>query len=127
MTDVAARNATARRRGKAWEREILAGCRALGIDTERTRDTGSNDEGDLVLRLGGKYIVIEAKNVAKLDPAGFTAEAVLEGKNFATHRALPPSAVHSVVFAKRRGRAFPEGYALLPITEYIRLAKAATK
>ena len=52
--DAAARNRRNRGAGKRWEKEILDGGRGAGIDTERTRDTGTKDEGDLVLRIGGR-------------------------------------------------------------------------
>lgn len=124
MSEIAKRNARNRGAGKRWEKEILDGGRAEGIDTERTRDTGTKDEGDLALRLGGRFHVIEAKN-AKLEPTAFLAEAELEGKHFAEHRNLPTEVVHPVVFVKRRGKGFLDGLALLTIREYLRLARAA--
>lgn len=124
MSEVAKRNARNRGAGKRWEKEILDGGRAFGIDTERTRDTGTKDEGDLVLRVGGRFHVIEAKN-AKLEPTPFLAEAEIEAQHFAEHRSLPVESVHPVVFVKRRGKGFLDGLALVTIRDYVRLAKAA--
>lgn len=98
----------------------MNGVRAAGFDYERTRDTGTKDEGDGVIRSGGKFYVVEAKN-AKLSPTEFLNEAHLEAKHFAEHRLLDQDKVHPVVFVKRRGKKFEEGLALLTIGEYLRL------
>lgn len=121
MTDIAKRNARNRGAGKRWEKEIEDGGRALGIDTDRTRDTGTKDQGDLVMRVdGGQYVVIEAKNAA-LQPGPFVEEALVEAKHFAELRGLPAERVHPVVFVKRRGKNFLDSFALITVREYLRL------
>lgn len=120
MTDVAARNKRNRGAGKRWEKEILDGGRAQGLDTERTRDTGTKDEGDLVIRHAGKFVVIEAKNAA-FQPGPFVEEALLEAGHFAEHRGLDPASVHPVAFVKRRGKNFLDSFALTTVREYLRL------
>lgn len=124
MSEIAKRNARNRGAGKRWQREIRDGGRAAGFDTEETRDTGTRDEGDHVIRDGGRYYVVEAKN-ATLNVTGFIAEAELEAKHFGEHRGLDPEIVHPVVFWKRRGKGFLDGAAILTIREYLRLVKAA--
>jgi len=123
MSEVAKRNARNRGAGKRWEKEIEDGGRASGIDTDRTRDTGTKDQGDLVMRPGGgKFVVIEAKN-AKLEPGPFVEEALIEAAHFAELRGLDPANVHPVVFVKRRGKGFLDSFALTTTREYLRLVK----
>lgn len=127
MTDAAARNKRNRQAGKRWEAEIRDGGRStFGLDIERTRDTGTNDEGDLVIREGGHYFVIEAKN-AKLEPTPFLSEASLEASNFAKHRGLPAEVVHPAVFVKRRQKGLAGGLVLLTVEEYVRLIKRGSR
>lgn len=127
MSDVAARNKRNRSAGKRWEAEVRDGGRqAYGLDIERTRDTGTNDEGDLVIREGGHYFVIEAKN-AKLEPTGFLAEAEVEAKNYAKRRGLPSEIVHPAVFVKRRQKGLKDGLVLLTVNEYVRLIRRGAR
>lgn len=125
MSDAAARNRRNRGAGKRWEAKLEADLRKdAGVDIERTRDSGEKDQGDGVIRLGGKYFVYEAKD-AKVNMTDFCRQAEEEARNFAERRYLPASAVHHVVFIKRKGvSSAMEGFALLPIREYVRLAKA---
>ena len=62
---------------------------------------GAKDRGDVtgVRTLGGRHIVIECKNAARLDLAGWAAEAEAERVNDA--------AVAGVVFHKRHGVSDP--------------------
>lgn len=125
MSEAARQNARNRRAGKAWERDIEQQGRLLGFDVDRTRDTGLKDQGDLVIRESGLFVVVEAKN-AKLTPGPFVEEALLEAKHFAEFRNLDPERVHPVVFVKRRGvAAIGPAFALTTIEEYLRLVKAA--
>jgi Holliday junction resolvase len=113
---------TAQRRGKDWERAIREYCRNAGLDYEQLRMTGTFDEGDGVIRLpNGVYIVVEAKNTAKLDLAGHLAEAVLEATNFAKHRKFSLKRVFGVLFQKRRGKPVGESYVVMTVDDFIRL------
>ena len=100
--------------------------RGLGYDAERLRLAGKDDEGDLVIRHGGRYWVIETKN-AKLEPTEFINQSTVEALNFTKHRDLDPTLVHPVVFVKRRQRGFAQGLALITIEEYLRLLNLASQ
>ena len=116
----AAQNRRNRSAGKAWERRIRDDGRALCIDVEHTRDTGTNDEGDLVYRIGGRFYVIEAKNTGKFEPK-HVDESIVEAANFAVARRLDPALVHPVVFRKRHGKAsLLDGFAITTVAEYLR-------
>ncbi|MEU2854117.1 hypothetical protein [Streptomyces syringium] len=124
MTDVAARNRRNKRRGADWEAELRNELRSAGLDVERLRLTGRDDEGDLVVRLGdGRFLVIEAKT-ARMEPGAFVGEAETERENFARHRGLDPAAVDSVVIVRRRGANWRRAYVLTTVERYFELGAA---
>ncbi|MFG2850891.1 hypothetical protein ACGFZ9_09495 [Streptomyces mirabilis] len=118
------RNRANKRKGAAWETELLTGLRSAGEDTERLRLTGAEDEGDLVIREGdGLFTVIEAKN-AKFEPGPFVDEAERERLNFAKHRGIDPRQVESVVVVKRRGKGWRKAFVLSTVEAYFGLDAA---
>lgn len=123
-TSTAARNKANRGKGKRWESELREGFRGVDMDVEKLRDTGTRDEGDLVLRdiVDGEtyFTVIEAKN-AKFEPGVFMAEAELEGKHFAEHRGLDADKVTPVAIVKRRGHGFRQAFVLTTVEHYFDL------
>ncbi|MGP3686263.1 hypothetical protein ACTVZO_16410 [Streptomyces sp. IBSNAI002] len=124
MTTIAERNRTNRRKGAAWETELLAGLRSVGEDAERLRLTGAEDEGDLVIREdGGLFTVIETKN-ARFEPGPFLDEAERERLNFAKHRGIEPARVDSVVVVKRRGKGWRKAFVLTSVEAYFGLDTA---
>lgn len=106
-----------RRKGAAFETALVEYFRRKGEHCERLPLTGALDEGDLYLLDGGEYTVIEAKNAA-MDPAGFTAQARLEARNFAAKRGLPIERVQGIVIVKRRGKGVGDSYVLTTLDEY---------
>ncbi|WP_067120218.1 hypothetical protein [Streptomyces yokosukanensis] len=118
---MAARNRRNKRRGADWETELRDELRSAGMDVERLRLTGKDDEGDLVIRRGdGTFLVIEAKN-AKFEPGTFVSEAERERANFAQHRGLDPASVDSVVIVRRRGASWRRAYVLSTVERYFEL------
>lgn len=127
MSDVAKRNNRNRTAGAAWERRIEQDGRAAFIDTERTRNSGVQDQGDLVMRINGRYHVIEAKNVARVNMTDFVRQANEEAIVFAARRGIDVDRVHPVAFIKKQGAASAlEGFALMSVAEYLRLAGTAS-
>lgn len=116
------RNRANRRKGAAWETELLAGLRTAGEDAERLRLSGVEDEGDLVVReLDGLFTVIETKNAARFEPGPFLDEAERERLNFAKHRGLPLDCVDAIVVAKRRGKNWRKAFVLTTVEAYFGL------
>lgn len=114
----------AQRRGATWERDTRDKLRELGWDYEQLRQTGTNDEGDGVIRLGkGKYLVIEAKNTARMDISGHVNEAVAEAENFQKHRGKSVKSALGVVFQKRRNHGFGKAYAVMQVEDFLRLVE----
>ena len=91
--------ATAKKAGSLFESHV-AGYLASALDDdriERRARSGSCDRGDItgVRVIGGGRLVLECKDVAKLNLAGWVAEAEVERGN--------DDAVAGVVVHKRRG------------------------
>ncbi|MEU8621440.1 hypothetical protein [Streptomyces sp. NPDC048623] len=120
MTDTSARNKRNKRKGSQWESDLRDGLRSEGFDVESLRLAGAEDEGDMVLRLGSEFLVIEAKN-AKLEPATFVREAGVERLNFAKHRGLDEKAVLSIAVVKARGKSWRQAYVLTTLESYLGL------
>ncbi|MFJ9158668.1 hypothetical protein ACIRPS_17915 [Streptomyces griseoviridis] len=121
MSDIATRNRRNKRRGADWEAEIRDRLREAGVDIERLRLVGKDDEGDHVVRWdGGRYLVIEAKN-ATFEPGTFIKEALRERDNFARHRDLSPKDVDVIVIVRRRGASWRQAYVLTTVEEYFDL------
>ncbi|MEU7643375.1 hypothetical protein [Streptomyces huasconensis] len=123
MNDIAARNRRNKRRGADWEAELRDELRGAGLDVERLRLTGVEDEGDLVVRLDtGRALVIEAKN-ARFEPGVFIREALKERANYAKHRGLDANSVDAVVIVRRRGANWRDAYVLTTVEEFFHLPR----
>lgn len=85
-------------KGSSFER-LIADCLALHVDDriDRRVKTGQKDRGDIggLRHMGGK-VVVEAKNVARMNLAGWLAEAEVERGN--------DDALVGLVVFKRRGK-----------------------
>ena len=70
-------------------------------DIEQRKLSGTADRGDISgVKVHGKRVVLEVKNTARLEIAGFLAEAEVERVN--------DDALAGVVVAKRVGKGKPE-------------------
>jgi hypothetical protein len=103
-------------RGTRWESAIVDTLRAhWNPRIERRAPAGNADKGDIAgVYAQGVPIVIEAKSVAKLNLAGWVAEAEAE--------ALNAGAPIGVVWAKRVGKASPlDGYVVMSGDTFLEL------
>lgn len=126
MSEAASRNRNNRAKGGLWEARLRNDFRDAEYDIERTRNTGKKDEGDLVIRQGGLYHVIEAKNVKRVNLPDFVRQAELERDHFAANRGLPLDKVYGAAFVKTAGKASAfDGIVAMSGREYARLIKAA--
>lgn len=112
-------NAKNRRKGAQFETDVLAYIRSLGLPAERLRLSGANDEGDIAVIDGDLTYLIEAKNEAKLNLAGWVTEAIIERQNYAKKRGLDPASIMPVVVVKRRGRSIADSYVVVPLKEFL--------
>ena len=115
-------NAKNKRRGAAWELDILKWIRSeTTLPAERLRLTGKKDEGDVAV--GPDHTVtyvIEAKDAQRIDLAGWTTEALTEADNYAAARGLDRDNVWPLVVIKRRGKSVEHAYVVTPLGEFFR-------
>lgn len=119
--DVAARNRASRRAGYRWQADLREYLRGLGLDVEELKLAGKQDEGDICVRLGdGRRFIIEAKNAAELDVAGFIREALVESQNYVDHRNLKVF-VPGVAVAKARRKATSQAHVLMDLETFLKI------
>ena len=110
--------ATAKQAGASFER-LIANYLATEIDDriDRRVKTGAADKGDIAgLRHHGHRIVIECKDVAKLNLAGWVTEAQAEAGN--------DGALLGLVVHKRRGKGQPaDQYVTLTLADLVKLIR----
>lgn len=125
MTTAAAtaRARASKRKGAQWQSDIRNVLRDAGYDVEILELSGKEDEGDLVVRMGGgNYVVIEAKNEAKIDLPGYLREAFAEADNFAAHRpGVDREKVTPIVVVKARGKSASQAYVVRRLDDYFDL------
>lgn len=103
-------------KGTAWESAIVTYLRDNGVPhAERRALAGTLDRGDIA---GIPGIVIEAKSAARLDLAGWLAEAEQERVN--------DHATYGIVWAKRTGKTSPaDGYVVMSGATLVQLLTEA--
>lgn len=110
-------------KGAKFETDIVKSLRELGFDAERLHLNGKDDEGDIVLRDGGIFTVIEAKS-GKMLPADFVRQARVETENFRRNRDLDHAKVNGIVVVKRKGVTdILEQYVLTTVGDYFGLRR----
>lgn len=103
-------------KGTHWESAIVSYLRDRGwVHAERRTLNGTRDRGDVA---GLPGVVIEAKNAAKVELAGWTDEALREAGN--------AGADLGVVWFKRRGKTSAgDGFVLMTGETFAGLLKSA--
>lgn len=120
---VSKRNRSNKAKGARWELMLRKGFREAKkfLAVEGLKRTGAKDEGDLYVLVGDTFVVIEAKDKGKFEPASFIAQAELEAKHFAENRGLPPERVMPIAIVKRRGCNWRKAYVLTTVEHYFGL------
>lgn len=106
-----------KRKGTQYESDLVNYFRARGLDAERLRLSGSKDEGDLVLKLGGRPFVLEAKNAKAINLADFVHQAAIEAGHYASARKIPTPNYAAIV--KRRQHSIDKSYVIAPLHEWL--------
>lgn len=111
-------NRTATQAGKNYERQLLTYLRDDGLEVERLRLSGAEDEGDLWIRLSTGPVVIEAKREKGFNLGGWLREAEDEARHFADHRrmALPPP---FVVVHHARNKSISKSYVTTTLEQWL--------
>ena len=107
------------RKGAAFELGVLKWLRSYGINAERLRLSGQNDEGDIVAIIAGKTHILELKNRKSISLPAFWEEAVVESKNYAKARNLdetPPA----FVIIKRRNSSIEKAFVVQDLDSWLK-------
>jgi hypothetical protein len=111
--------ATAKQAGTSFER-LVADYLAAEVDDriDRRVKTGAADKGDIGgLRHHGHRLVVECKNVAKMNLSGWVTEALTEARN--------DGALAGIVVHKRRGKGQAgDQYVTLTLGDLVKLLNA---
>lgn len=109
----------ATRAGKAYEGELLRYAREQGLDIERLRLTGEEDEGDHLIRAPHARYVVEAKREKGFNLAAWVKEAERERDNYDKHRGYSLVPTGFVVIHKARGKGIGHSYVTTTLDEWI--------
>lgn len=90
-----------KRKGAAFELDIVKWFRKLGFNAERLRLAGTQDEGDVVVVVAGQTYLFECKNTAKLELDNFWKQIEVEAKNYAKARKIKQP-LHYVLWKRKR-------------------------
>lgn len=108
-------------KGATFELDLLRYLRAEGYDTERLRLAGKQDEGDLVLKMGGTPYILEAKATKVNNLTDFVRQARDEATNYARARGILPAPFAAVI--KKRQAPISEAFVVIPLSEWLQQIK----
>ena len=111
-----------KRKGSLFETGILKWLRSKGVNAERLRLAGKDDEGDIVAIVAGQPYVFELKATAKMDLPQFWREATTEAANYAKARGLdivPPA----YVIVKRRMAGLEQSWVIQDLEQWLKQAQ----
>mgnify|MGYP006267635049 CR=1 FL=1 len=111
-----------KRKGSQWETDLVKYFRSKGHKATRLARTGRNDEGDVELETGTYVFVVEAKNAARIDLAGWTKEAAIEAVNWDKHRDYGHAEAIPVVVVKRRNSRTSKAYVVMELENWLQIA-----
>jgi Holliday junction resolvase len=109
-----------KRKGSMFETSILKWLRSKGVNAERLRLAGKDDEGDIVAIVAGQPYVFELKATVKMDLPQFWREATTEAFNYAKARGLevvPPA----YVIVKRRMAGLEQSWVIQDLEQWLRV------
>jgi len=108
-----------RRTGTAFESALVAHIREhYGLEAERLRQAGKNDQGDIAVRDVGLIYLIEAKAEKSIGLSGYVIESETERGNYCHARRIPESGVMPLAVVKRRGMSIGKAYAITTLDEF---------
>jgi uncharacterized protein YfaT (DUF1175 family) len=95
-----------KRKGSAFELDVMKWFRSKGVNAERLRLSGQKDEGDLV-------VITKVLNLPQ-----FWREAVVEAQNYATARGIKPAPL-SYVVVKRRSAGIEQAWVIQDLEQWL--------
>lgn len=116
-----------RRRGTQYESDLVKHFRGKGMDTERLRLSGREDEGDIVVRIGkDQRVIVEAKSGKNIRPRfWWNEEAVPEARNYTKRRSLLNEEVIPALVMKEHNRAIGKSLVTIDLDTFTDLLERA--
>lgn len=117
-------SSASKRKGDEWERTLVSYLRTNGLDADRLRQTGTEDEGDIAVRMFpgvNSILVIEAKAENRIDLPGYLRELDVEKGHYIKHRSMDASRVDGVVVIKRRMASAGQAYVVTTVDNYFKI------
>jgi len=116
-----------RRRGTQFETDLVKHFRSKGMDTERLRLSGKEDEGDIVVRIGrDQRVVVEAKSGKNIRPRfWWNEEAVPEARNYTKRRSLLNEEVTPALVMKEHNKAIGKSLVTIDLDTFTDLLERA--
>lgn len=118
----AAQNRKNKRDGTAYESALVAYFRSRGLEADRLRTSGKEDEGDIAVRdKAGVVAIIEAKAGKNIRPRfWYDEEAVPETKKYADRRSMlePPMPALAM---KSHNKSIGKSLVTISLDDYIDL------
>ena len=111
-----------KRKGALFETSVLKWLRGKGLNAERLRLAGKDDEGDIVCMVAGHPYIFELKATVKLDLPQFWREACVEAANYAKARnldAVPPA----YVIVKRRNASLSNAWVIQDLEQWLKVVE----
>ena len=119
-------SAANKRKGSLFETDVLKYLRLQGFDAERLRLTGRDDEGDLVVKVGGLTHVLECKATKVNNLTDFIRQAKTEAGNYDKHRGLLPGTSDYAVVVKKRQASIKDAFVVVSLEQYLELIRFDT-
>ena len=115
------RNRGNKRRGASFELDLVKYLRSKGYDAERQSKTGKRDEGDVSISTAWGAVVVEAKNVQRMDLPSFLRQAAIEAQHFEENRGWDGDTRNAepVVIIKRRQAEIGQSYVVMTLDQYL--------
>jgi Holliday junction resolvase len=108
-----------KRKGAQWELDLLDYFRSHQLVAERLRLAGKHDEGDVMVYIDGKTVlIVEAKNEQSFKPGPWINEANIEAANWAVARKATVEVV-PIVVAKRRNHGTGKAYVIMELDTFM--------
>ena len=116
-----------RRRGTQYESDLVKHFRGKGMDTERLRLSGREDEGDIVVRIGkDQRVIVEAKSGKNIRPRfWWNEEAVPEARNYTKRRSLLNEEVIPALVMKEHNKAIGKSLVTIDLDTFADLLERA--
>ena len=116
-----------RRRGTQYESDLVKHFRGKGMDTERLRLSGREDEGDIVVRIGkDQRVIVEAKSGKNIRPRfWYDEEAVPEARNYTKRRSLLNEEVLPALIMKSHNKAIGKSLVTIDLDTFTDLLERA--